>query len=122
MVFEIDFAKSVLSQLPIPADISLVIIAFVAIYAAYRIFKLILHIVGAGILGGLFPLISNHFLGSEIPITFESIISYALVAIGIMYVILLVKGIYHLIKYATWPFRHHKKVEIKEKKKQHHIF
>ncbi len=117
MVLEIlEFVRSILSALPIPTDISLLIIAFVAIYAAYRIFKLVLHIIGAGILGALFPPFSNYFLGSQIPITFESIITYALVAIGIMYVILLIKGIYHLIKYATWPFRHHKK-ETKEQKK-----
>jgi len=117
MVIEIlEFTRSVLSQLPIPTDLSLIIIAFVAIYVAYRLFKLILHIVGATIVGGTFPVISNYFLGSQIPITFESILTYAIVAIGIMYVLLLIKGIYHLVKYATWPFRHHK-TKIKDEKK-----
>ena len=115
MVLEIlEFTRSVLSQLPIPTDLSLIIIAFVAIYVAYRLFKLILHIVGAVVVGGTFPIISNYFLGSQIPINIESILTYAIIAIGIMYVLLLLKGIYHLIKYATWPFKHHK-TKIKEK-------
>ena len=118
MIEILDLVRSVLSQLPIPTDISLGIIALVSIYVAYRLFKLVLHIIGAGVVGGIFPLLSNHFLGYEIPISFESIVTYALVAIGIMYVILLVKGVYHLIKYATWPFRHHKNVKIKEKEKK----
>ncbi|HLD56845.1 MAG TPA: hypothetical protein VJA47_00965 [archaeon] len=76
-----------LNALPIPGDITVLVLFFVFLIVGVFVFKVVKTILVFAFIGGIFPLVSG-YIGYTIEPTFQNIIGFAaigiLVAIGYM--------------------------------------
>lgn len=81
------------------------LVFIVGVYLIYRFFKLAFKGVLVLIAAGLFPILANYFLGVDIPINFNTIISYAFMGLFLYLVGMFIKSGVSIVKIVTWPFR-----------------
>lgn len=81
------------------------IIFMAFVYVVYRFLKFTFKAVLIFVAAGLFPVVANYFLGLTIPVTFNSILSYASVALFLFIVGMLLKSAVGILKAVTWPIR-----------------
>jgi len=106
MVFGIlETVKAFLDSLPIPTNIALGILFIIFLIIAYKFFKTLINTIASGIVGALVPLFSNQILGTTYPISIETLLIFAEMGMTLAIIYFFLKGIYSIIKYATWPFR-----------------
>lgn len=75
------------------------------VYLAYRFLKLAFKGLLIFVAAAFFPVVANYFLGLGIPITFNSIISYASAGLFFYIIGMLLKSVANIIKIVTWPLR-----------------
>lgn len=105
----IETVKGFLDLLPLPDNIILGIFFIVVLIVAYKLFKTVLNMLAAGGVAAAVPIFANYFLGATYNLNFTTLISFAVTGMSLAFIYLTIKGIYNLIKYATWPFRKDKK-------------
>src|SRR3989344_6487828 len=106
MVFGIlETVKAFLDSLPITTNIALGILFIIFLIIAYKFFKTLINTIASGIVGALVPLFSNQILGTTYPISIETLLIFAEMGMTLAIIYFFLKGIYSIIKYATWPFR-----------------
>lgn len=101
-------------------DVGLIIIFMIFVVIAFKVFKMVLKIVSVGIVAAVFPFFANYFMAMAIPVTFQTLATYALLGMFICFVYLGAKTIYKVV---SWPFRGRprtvvKKVYVKDKNKK----
>lgn len=88
------------------------IIFFVFIILAYKVFKFVIRIVIVGAIGAVFPFFANHYLGMGIAITFQNVLEFALLAIASYLVYHIVYTILKVLSAFFSLFRKKKKEKI----------
>lgn len=81
------------------------IVFLLFVYLAYRFLKLTFKGILIFIAAALFPLLANYFLGLDIGISFNSILSYGLTGLFLYIAGMLLKSVVSILKAVTWPFR-----------------
>lgn len=81
------------------------LIFVVSIYFIYRFLKLAFKAGLIFVSAGLFPVLANYVFGIQIPITVESILSYAFTGLFVYLAGYMIKSFYGVLKALTWPFR-----------------
>lgn len=114
----LETVKAGLDALPIPTNISLAILFIVFLIIAYKFFKTLINTIASGIVGAIVPLFSNQVLGTTYPITIEILMIFAEMGMTLAIIYFFLKGIYSIIKYATWPFRRGEKKQEEWKNKK----
>ncbi len=94
----LEFVKGVVGTLPIPSNISLVIFFVVFLIIGYKVFKMLIHILGAAAIGAAFPFIANSFLEANIPITLENILSFVVAAVSLVFLYMVFHFFYKAVK------------------------
>lgn len=81
------------------------IIFIIFVYLIYRFLKVAFKSALIFVAAALFPFVANYFLGINIPITVDSIISYGVTGVFLYFLGLSLKFISGIVKAITWPFR-----------------
>ncbi|UCD03350.1 MAG: hypothetical protein JSV63_01805 [Candidatus Aenigmatarchaeota archaeon] len=87
---------------------------FLFMIIAYKVVKLLIRALIVAVLAGLFPVFANMFLGMSIPITFESIIWFAMTGVEIFFVYHILVGIGQIADFLLRPFRKDKAKKVEK--------
>jgi hypothetical protein len=77
---------------------------FLFIIVAYKVVKLLLRALLIAVMGGLFPIFANMFLGMSIPITLGNILWFAMTGVEIYFVYVILCGIGKIAELISKPF------------------
>jgi hypothetical protein len=94
----LELVKGVVGTLPIPTNVSLILFFAVFLIIGYKVFKMLIHILGAAAVGAAFPFVANNFFGMDIPITLENILSFVVAAVSLVFLYMFFHFIYKIIK------------------------
>ncbi len=69
----------------------------IVIFAMKKSIKLLLYALYISIGAALFPFVMNMF-GWEIPLTSENILAFVTIGLGLLFIYMLISGIYHILR------------------------
>ncbi len=111
----LEFLTQIFSQLQQVNSIFLLIVFFVFLILAYKLFQTVMKAIIVGVIAAAFPFVANMF-GFSIPITLNSILWFAIFGVVLYFAYAFISGGVKIIKLIFSPFK--VLFRKKEKKKQ----
>jgi hypothetical protein len=100
----LEFLTQILSYMQQVDSTFLMIIFFIFIILAYKVFQTVMKAVIIGVIAASFPFIANMFLGFNVPITINSILWFAITGVIMYFAYSFISGGVKIVKLVLKPF------------------
>ena len=83
----------------------LIVVMFVFMIIAYKVFQYMLRILFTAAIFGAFPFVANYVLGMSIPITLGSVLNYAMLGVTLFFAYASIRTCIRITKFVLRPFK-----------------